>query len=563
MLLIGAAVLLAASIGGAQWSSSASVNTTICTGNKDRSSKQIVSDGSGGLLIAWYEDSTGGFGNTNVQRLNASGTALWAAGGLRVCTGVGPVEAPAIASDGAGGALVAWKDSRDGDTTRIYAQRVSAAGQVQWAANGVNVSGYFDIEDFEPQMVSDGAGGAFVSWDGPFGVHVVRVNAAGTVLWRTSVVAGWGGSDTRLAADSAGGVIVAWTDDRGAILGTGDLADIYAQRLNGSGAPQWHTNGTLVCNATNLQNYPHVVNDGSGGAIIAWEDFRNGSTYKGYAQRISAAGNRVWIVSSDSNGVALCKASGSQDEVYPAPDGSGGGIFSWDDSRISSDDIYAQRVGSTGQLQWDSSGVAICTNSTPQANPRIAADGGGGAYIIWDDNRNLALNQDIYAQRVNGAGQVQWTANGIAVCSASANQNTPLIVQNGSSGFIAIWDDYRNGGSNNTHPDYYAQRVNSTGTLTEVRVETGTVPGSFVLAQNYPNPFNPTTTISYHVPLTTHVSLKVYDVLGREVAALVDGIQSAGTHTVHLDGSRLTSGVYFCTMKAEGFTQTRKLALLK
>jgi hypothetical protein len=319
----------------------------------------------------------------------------------------------------------------------------------------------------------------------------------------------------------------------------------------------------LVTNATNLQNYPHIVSDGSHGAIIAWEDFRNGATYKAYAQRISGAGARLWIVGSDSNGIALCKASGSQDEAYPAADGSGGAIVSWDDSRISSDDIYAQRVGSTGQLQWDSSGVAICTNNTPQANPRIASDANGGAYVIWDDNRNLALNQDIYAQRVNGSGQVQWTANGIAICSASANQNTPFIVQNSSSGFIAVWDDYRNGGSNNTHPDYYAQRVNSNGTLTSVLSTAGVVPASFVLAQNYPNPFNPSTTIGYTVPKQSFVSIRVHDVLGREVAVLANGVQSPGTYSVRLDGSRLTSGIYFCSMQADGFSQTRKLMLLK
>lgn len=94
------------------------------------------------------------------------------------------------------------------------------------------------------------------------------------------------------------------------------------------------------------------------------------------------------------------------------------------------------------------------------------------------------------------------------------------------------------------------------------------VPESFGLNQNYPNPFNPTTVISYQISTVSHVTLKVYDVLGREVANLVDQRQNAGYYNVIFDASRFASGVYFCRLVANGnggekFVSVKKLVLMK
>ena len=81
--------------------------------------------------------------------------------------------------------------------------------------------------------------------------------------------------------------------------------------------------------------------------------------------------------------------------------------------------------------------------------------------------------------------------------------------------------------------------------------------------QNYPNPFNPSTSISYQLPQQSHVTLKVFDVLGREVATLVNEAKQPGTNTVQFNASGLTSGVYFYRLQAGGFSKTRKLIVLK
>ncbi len=99
-------------------------------------------------------------------------------------------------------------------------------------------------------------------------------------------------------------------------------------------------------------------------------------------------------------------------------------------------------------------------------------------------------------------------------------------------------------------------------TTTAVR-EAGNLPSGYELGQNFPNPFNPSTVISYRLPAVSRVTLKVYDVLGRNVATLVDEVQNPGQHAVKFDGSALPSGVYFYRLEAGSFTSVRKLVLMK
>jgi hypothetical protein len=98
--------------------------------------------------------------------------------------------------------------------------------------------------------------------------------------------------------------------------------------------------------------------------------------------------------------------------------------------------------------------------------------------------------------------------------------------------------------------------------LTSV-AEQESVPAMFALEQNYPNPFNPTTTIGYSLPHSGLVKLSVYDVLGRQVAALVDKKQEAGVYEIPFNASFLSSGVYFYRLDIGVFTQTKKMLVLK
>ena len=96
-----------------------------------------------------------------------------------------------------------------------------------------------------------------------------------------------------------------------------------------------------------------------------------------------------------------------------------------------------------------------------------------------------------------------------------------------------------------------------------VEEEVSSTPLSYQLSQNYPNPFNPVTTISYVLPTTSKVLLVIYNLLGEEIARLVDGIQPEGVHQITWDASGASSGIYFYRIHAGEFIQTRKMLLLR
>ena len=101
-------------------------------------------------------------------------------------------------------------------------------------------------------------------------------------------------------------------------------------------------------------------------------------------------------------------------------------------------------------------------------------------------------------------------------------------------------------------------------TRLNLKVQSPESPKEFALGQNYPNPFNPTTVISFDVPTSSKVTLKVYNLLGQEVATLLNDVQlDAGEQSIQFDASKLTSGVYFYRIQAGGFVAVRKMVLVR
>lgn len=105
--------------------------------------------------------------------------------------------------------------------------------------------------------------------------------------------------------------------------------------------------------------------------------------------------------------------------------------------------------------------------------------------------------------------------------------------------------------------------IKTTLNLTGVNNNNGSIPLNFSLKQNYPNPFNPSTTIAYELPKNSNVTLKVYDALGKQVGLLADNYEDAGSHVINYDASRLATGIYFYRLAAGGFTDTKKMILVK
>lgn len=648
----------------AQWSSDPTVNDSVCTASNTQTLPQIVTDGSGGAIIVWEDRRNNSFGDIYAQRINSSGNLAWTTGGVPICLADYDQPDPQIISDGLGGAIIAWYDGRSNDTYDVYAQKINSSGVVQWTADGIAVCIEANDDQFNVRLISDGAGGAIITWqdyrNGNADIYAQRIDSNGNALWAANGVAvctqAQDQNNPRITSDAIGGAIITWEDSRNFID-----KDIYAQRIDSDGNTLWTTNGVIICaGASNDQLNPQITTDGSNGAIIVWEDYRSGIDI--YAQLIDADGNVQWGLS----GTAVCASSNDQLLPQIISDNSGGAIMTWEDYRngVGNCDIFTQRLNSIGSGQWGSNGLGVCTQTGFQGEPQLTTDGSGGAIIVWRDLRADGFG-DIYAQKIFSGGTVAWISQGIEVCTNSPSyQGQCQITNSGSSDAIICWVDERNGSFSN---DIYASKVFSDGSLpvelssfsakvinknvelnwkteTEVSnygfeiersaisidtrniswikigfvngngnsnspkeysftdsnpiggskfqyrlkqidndgqyeysniIEISIFPETFKLSQNYPNPFNPATIISWQTPVDAYQTLKVYDVLGNEVATLVNEFKPAGTYevefnpvSVHRD---LVSGIYFYQLKAgnpsagsgQEFVETKKMILIR
>jgi len=383
--------------------------------------------------------------------------AQWVPGGFGVCTQTGDQLFPATCPDGAGGMLVTWYDLRSGTHPDIYAQRLNAAGVPLWTSGGVAVCVATD-DQFLPSVIADGAGGAIIAWhDGRTGginnadIYAQKLNAAGVPQWTADGVLISAGARNqfvpKLASDGAGGAIITWYDYRNNF----STPDVYAQRVNSAGVVQWLADGIEIAVIQGTQIGQRILPDGAGGALIVWLDFRSLTHYDVYAQRVNSAGAVQW----GANGTAISTATGLKFNLEMISDGSGGAIATWQDHRSTSGDIYAQRVSSAGIAQWVGD-AAVCTDASSQDYPTIATDGAHGAVISWEDGR--VSGTEIYAQRINATGTAQWTANGVAVCAASGAQDRTGTASDGAGGAVVVWQDRRSGDY-----DLYAQRISAAG----------------------------------------------------------------------------------------------------
>ncbi|MFH1382215.1 MAG: dockerin type I domain-containing protein [Chloroflexota bacterium] len=439
------------------WPGDPTVNVPVCTTNGTQEPAQICSDGAGGAIIVWRDDRRVDY-DIYAQRISAGGVPLWANNGTAICTATNKQDYPQLCPDSSGGAIIVWQDLRNGNYD-IYAQRLNAAGIPQWTDNGTAVCTATNKQEY-PQLCPDGSGGAIIAWDDSRNgantdIYAQRVNSAGAPQWTADGIAVSSASEGQsrpvICSDGSGGAVIAWEDMR-PVLST----DVYTQRVNATGVPQWTDNGTPVCRAGNNQAYLQICSDGSGGAIITWVDNRQETNFDIYAQRVSTAGTPQWT----DNGTAVCNTGDYQAAPQLCPDGSGGAIISWDDDRNGTlEDIYAQRVNAAGVAQWTDNGTAISSLTNRQTGSQLCPDGAGGAIITWSDARSGYY--DIFAQRVNAAGLTQWTDNGTAISTAGNHQSVPQICSVISSGAVIIWSDFRSGTDN----DIYAQRVSGDGSL--------------------------------------------------------------------------------------------------
>lgn len=657
----------------AAWPADPTINVAMTRLSDEEQHPIAVSDGADGAIVIW-ELTAGGIWGLDLfaRRVDAGGALVWPSP-VNVSSAYRNQRDPQAIPDGAGGAFIVWGDQRNdvigGD---IYAQRIDAAGNALWTYDGRLICDATDVQAY-PQLASDGAGGVIITWRdsrsyyySSVDIYAQRVNAQGGVLWAGNGVpvctAPANQMDPIIVSDGAGGAVIAWMDSRDQDTGT----NVYLQRVNSAGTPQWPANGVGYLAYGNQQfNGSAIASDGSGGAIVAWQDDYFGANDLDIrALRVDAYGNFPW---SPAN-VWICGANGSQYLRGCAGDGWGNMVITWRDERYGANDpdVFAQLLDASGAVHWNGWGAGVCTTADPQEGSRAVLDELGDAVITWTDQRS---GSDIYAQRMSAAGDRLWEWSGQAVCTESHIQHSPAIVEAGSCGAVIAWTDLRWVGvpGQDTSWDIYGQRVYCDGSLSQfiavdvpnggevwqagtthnitwhceginnrdVRIEystdgganyafvgymtqIGTVgsypwevpntpsnqcrvkvsvwsppqvmvvdesdgmftitgfigiedrpaPAELVLGPVRPNPARGPVTITLGLPSPAPVSVRVYDVSGRLVRVLLDEPLAAGWRSLGWDrttaaGRRASPGVYYCSIHAAGAKRIEKVVVLE
>jgi hypothetical protein len=433
-------------------------------------------------------------------------------------------------------------------------------------------------------------------------VHIVWYDyryGASEICYKRSTDGGdsWG-EDTRLTNDPAYSwrpsvsvfnsvVHVIWED-----LRDGAYSEIYYKRSTDGGV-SWEADTRLTNNSANSTNSSISV---SGQIVqVVWQDQRDGN-YEIYHKR-SSDGGVTW-------GVDTRLTNNSATSAYPSVSISGQVVHVvWQDLRDGNLEIYYKR-STDGGVSWEADTrltniPAVSESPSVSVSGQVvhvvwhdnnnggnyeiyykrSTDGGatweadtrltnapGGSYnpsvcmfgsnvhVVWYDYRISSGNAEIYHKRSTDGG-VSWEADTQLTNAPNSSWNASVAV----SGQIVhvVWQDGRDG----NYEIYYKR--NPTGNPTGVDITNSGIPGEFQLHQSYPNPFNPATTFSYQLPILSNVTLKVYDVLGREVATLVDDVEAPGYKSVNFNASALASGVYFYRLEAGSFAETKKLILLR
>ncbi len=474
------------------WSLDPALNTPVCDADGAQSFPLVVSDGAFGTIIVW-DDFRNGIYAIYAQRIIDRGYEDWTHNGVLV------FQAPIAQSstsfqkdalpDGNGGAFITWSAQLSGSTTGrdIFMQHIAEDGSPAWSSNGIPVCNAKG-DQTDPRIATDGAGGGIITWTDSRlhlfspDIFAQKVSGSGSPQWTANGIpidttnSGSQGLPM-IVADGAGGAVIAWADARHLTY-----FDVYAQKVDANGSWQWGSSSISASTLTENKFLTGLTTDGKGGAILCWQQSQ--SSYQlTVAQRINAAGSVLW---GGTDGVLVYNNLFRTYGPRLVSDGAGGAIFAWRDTRDSlntGNDIFAQRLDSTGAQVWDQAGVPICQALGDQVSLAIAASGNGAA-LTWQDHRNGADNYDIFAQLINLDGSTVLPAGGVAICTNDADQQRPTIITNGLGWPVIAWEDARNVAGN---LDIYTQIVYRASEETQATAATNT-PYTFTgLVANFSN----------------------------------------------------------------------------
>jgi hypothetical protein len=422
-------------------------------------------DDSLGLLVGWT-NSANGSTDIYAQRFTPSGTTLLPDGGLSVFTYPGVQVGGSLLQTDQGGVLAFYQEPEGGPywDSVMRMRKFNADGTPATAPITICPAAVYGRLS---GITEDGSGGVFVAWidrrSGDDDIYAQRFDINGVPLWSASGVPICVATGTQaggaMVTDGSGGAIIEWSDGRNPSHTFYPNNDVYAQRIDASGVTHWAANGVAVCADTSNQILGPIVSDGAHGAIISWTDARGGASNSIYAQRVDSSGVSEWA--ADGTKIAGYDGSPSAFLVGSSPGPSNDAVLLVQEGVVDASYhsvLYVQKVSASGVGEWGIGGTPV---SDPLSDvlglgAAIVADGLGGAYVAWGDDRGGIY--DLYMQRFNTVGTPLWAAGGNVICNAAGRRALGGLTRDPSGDEYLTWSDRRAG-----LPDIYAQRVSASG----------------------------------------------------------------------------------------------------
>ena len=435
LLVVIAMVELGATPAAAQWSHDPYDNLNLTTNVMVGIAVPVrsFSDGQDGIISVW-DDQSFSFA-LQAQRVGPEGYPLWGATGRTLVPGGIIYGTAGVAPDGNGGLFVAYSKVLTSNTL-VYLQHFDGSGNPTWATDGVTMQQFVisGTRQYDPQVVADGAGGAVVSWrDGSDSTHEIfaqRFNFLGTRVWGSGVLAADSGTsiqDLTMAAGSVPGEICLAFAASSATTGW----DIYGQRVSADGVALW-SDWDYRLKFTSWggdQLDPQIVSFNGDGVFATWVDDGGNVFYdaKDSSGRSDwgVGGQMCYGLYDDQTDPVL--VAGQDGEAFMA-------FLDHDVDSSTGGRIVANRFVGSARGLWGANVGGTILEASPfrVVNLSALADGTGGLFLAWKEDYAYAL----HAERVNAYGQPSWPA-GRGAFSYAPEWGTISLASDGADGFYA------------------------------------------------------------------------------------------------------------------------------
>jgi hypothetical protein len=512
----------------------------------------VVSDGDGGVVITFnnfdYDVVT-----TYMQVVDRYGYLKWtqpkiiAEGPESLNYGIG------LFKDGDGNYIFGYISGytyADSNLTQYgffdpYVQKIDSNGNKLWGVDGIKLNPYSSSQRVSMFLCNDNEEGLYAFWiissneypdyDSLFIQHISN---DGQKVW---------GENGIFIDDSIFSTLNSWIieDDGGGIYVQ------YRKKNTEHYIRKYDPSGNLIWTLINSLSYPSVISDNQGGIILS--GVKIVFPRQLIINRISLEGERLWgeggIIVDDSVGAnyAYAKLLLNSDSTVSVL---------WDTEWWPNDDVFLQRYTLDGEQVW-AEPIRVSDIISAKSRLGLINSDSNSNIVAWAEGLDSSAQ---FAHKINSDGIKLWNEKKLISTNYSTDETKVLTDDN--DGAIIVWRiDPPWGG-------IYAQQISKYGNLGEIIISVNETnvndyPAKYFLAQNYPNPFNPTTTIRFEIPERSIVTIKVYDVLGSEIATLINEEKSVGKYDVEFDGSGLSSGIYFYQLTAGSFSETKKMILLR